>query len=467
LARTYASNASMTNRRAERAGIDALEARTLAAAVLQRIERDRAYADVALDAVLRTSRLDTRDRALATRLVYGTLAWQGRLDWHLAALARREPAALDPPLRTVLRLGLYQILFLDRIPAHAAVATSVDLAKRLAPAGAGLVNAVLRRAVRERTALPLPDPVTAPVRHLAVAFSHPEWLVAHWRERFGDADLRALLAADNQAAPTVLRARRSGRDALIARLSAAGVGAEPCRFAPDAVRVSAAAPHALAGYAAGAFSVQSEASQLVVLLLDPQPGMRVLDACAAPGGKVTYIADLMGDRGLIVALDRRRRGAQVIARAARRLTLGAIATTVADARCASRVLRDVLFDRILVDAPCSGLGTLRAHPEVRWTRTPTDLVRLAALQRDILEGVTPLLRPGGVLVYATCTIGDEENEGVVRAWLAGHSDLATEDAAQHLPRPAAGLLDRWGALRTLPHRDGLDGFYAVRVRRLA
>ena len=457
----------MTDRRAERTGTEALEARALAAAVLQRIEHDRAYADVALDAALRTSRLDGRDRALATRLVYGTLAWQGRLDWHLAALTRREPAALDPPLRIALRLGLYQILFLDRIPAHAAVATSVDLAKRLAPAGAGLVNAVLRRAVRERAALPLPDPVAAPVRHLAVAFSHPEWLVARWREHLDDADLRALLAANNQAAPTVLRARLGGRDALIARLSAAGVGAEACRFAPEAVRVSAAAPHALAGYAAGAFSVQSEASQLVVLLLDPRPGMRVLDACAAPGGKASYIAEIMGDRGLVVALDQRRRGAHAVARTARRLRLGVVAAVVADARCAPRVLRDGLFDRILVDAPCSGLGTLRAHPEVRWTRTPADIVRLAALQREILEGVTPLLSPGGVLVYATCTIADEENEDVVRAWLASHRDLRTEDAAQHLPAPAVGLVDASGALRTLPHRDGLDGFYAVCVRRVA
>ena len=456
----------MTDARAERAGTDALAARALAAAVLQRTECDRAYADVTLDAALRASRLDARDRALATRLIYGTLAWQGRLDWHLATLARRDPATLDPALRVVLRLGLYQILLLDRIPAHAAVATSVDLAKRLAPAAAGLVNAVLRRAVRERGALPLPDPAAAPVHHLAVAFSHPEWLVARWRERFADAELRALLAADNLAAPTVLRARAGGRDALIARLSAAGIGAEACCFAPEAVRVSAVAPHALPGYAAGAFSVQSEASQLVVLLLDPQPGMRVLDACAAPGGKTTYIAELVGDRGLVVSLDARRRGAFAVARAARRLGLGHTAAAVADARSAAHVLRG-RFDRILVDAPCTGLGTLRAHPEVRWTRTPADITRLAVLQREILDGVTPLLSPGGVLVYATCTIADEENEGVARAWLASHRELAAEDAAVHLPAPAAGLVDASGALRTFPHRDGLDGFYAVRVRRVA
>jgi 16S rRNA (cytosine967-C5)-methyltransferase len=456
----------MTDARAERSGSDALAARALAAAVLQRIECDRAYADVTLDAALRESRLDARDRALATRLVYGTLAWQGRLDWHLATLARRDPTTLDPALRVVLRLGLYQILLLDRIPAHAAVATSVDLAKQLAPAAAGLVNAVLRRAVRERGALALPDPAAAPVCHLAVAFSHPEWLVARWHERFTAAELRALLAANNLAAPTVLRARVGSRDTLIARLSAAGASAEACRFAPEAVRVSAVAPHALPDYAAGVFDVQSEASQLVVLLLDPQPGTRVLDACAAPGGKATYAAELTGDRGLVVALDRRRRGAFAVARAARRLGLAGIAAAVADARSATRVLRG-RFDRILVDAPCSGLGTLRAHPEVRWTRTPADIARLAGLQREILEGVTPLLSPGGVLVYATCTIADEENEDVVHAWLAGHRELAVEHAAPHLPAPAAGLVDASGALRTLPHRDDLDGFYAVRVRRVA
>jgi 16S rRNA (cytosine967-C5)-methyltransferase len=307
--------------------------------------------------------------------------------------------------------------------------------------------------------------VTDPLEHLAIAHSHPRWLVERWQRRFGD-DVRRLLAADNEAAPTVLRARPGDRDGLITRLTAAGVACEPGRFAPDAVRVQAASdPHALPGWSDGAFSVQEEASQLVTWLLDPEPGMRVLDACAAPGGKSAHAAERMRDEGTIVAGDRRRQGAATIARNARRLGLHAILPIVLDARTADATLGRASFDRILVDAPCSGLGTLRAHPEIRWRRTPDDLGRFAATQRRILDAVTRRLRPGGVIVYSTCTLTDEENVEVVEAWLAAHPQLRRERAETVLPPAARALVDETGALQTLPHRDGLDGFFAVRVRR--
>jgi 16S rRNA (cytosine967-C5)-methyltransferase len=447
------------------AGRDALAARYIALTVLRRVERDSAYADVALDAALAERALAQRDRGLATRLVYGTLAWQGLLDWHLSRLAGREPQRLALPVRALLRLGLYQLLHLDRIPAHAAVSTSVDLAKRVAPAAAGLVNAVLRRAVRERATLPVPD-TADPVRHLAVTLSHPEWLVARWHAQLGDAETRLLLAADNEIAPTILRARRGERERLLATLTRAGVAAAPTRYAPDGVRVEAVAPHALPGYAEGTFAVQSEASQLVGCLLAPPRGARVLDVCAAPGGKAFYLAELIGRSGSVLALDQRQRGASVVAAGARRLGLTNLAAMVADARRLPLAATGQ-FDCVLVDAPCSGLGTLRAHPEVRWSRVPEDLCRLAALQAQLLATATAQLRPGGALVYATCTISPEENEGVVEPWLAAHPELEREDAAAHLPPQAAAHVDASGALRTFPHRDGLDGFYAVRVRRRA
>ena len=440
-----------------------LGARDLAAAVLERVERDRAYADVALATALAASTLDPRDRGFAARLVYGTLAWQGRLDWYVAALAGRDPTRLEASVRVILRLGLYQLLMLDRVPAHAAVDSSVELAKRLAPKAAGLVNAVLRRAIREARRAPLPDPDADPAAHLAIALSHPQWLVERWLGRFGRAAARALLAADNEAAPTVLRARHGERDQLLARLADAGIAAEPGRFAPDAIRVGMVAPHGLEDYARGELSVQSEASQLVALLLGVEPGMRVLDACAAPGGKTGYLAELVGPAGRVVAIDQRRRGGAAIAGVARRLGLANVDVVALDARRAGRALRTG-FDRILVDAPCSGLGTLRSHPEVRWTRTPADVTRLATLQHEILTRVTPLLGAGGVLVYATCTIMPAENEGVVQRWLAAHPELAIEAAGGSLPAAAAGLVDETGALRTFPHRDDLDGFYAIRVR---
>jgi 16S rRNA (cytosine967-C5)-methyltransferase len=445
---------------------DVLAARALALDVLLRVHGGPVHADATLAEALAASRLSTRDRALATRLVYGALAWQGRLDWHLAGSLTRGVETLDPAVLLVLRLGLYQILLLDRVPDHAAVATSVDLVKRRVPAAAGLVNAVLRRAIRERERpLDLPDADDEPAAHLAIALSHPRWLVERWLARFGRAATRALLAADNDPAPTVLRARPGERDALAARLAGAGVACEPGRFAPHAVHVDAVDPHALPGFVAGGFSVQGEASQLIPLLLDPRPGMRVLDACAAPGGKTAALAELMDDRGTVVAVDHRRRGARAIARNAARLRLRSIAPLVLDARTAATALAPGSFVRVLVDAPCTGFGTLRAHPEIRWRRGPADVARLAAQQRAILEAVTPLVAPAGVLVYATCTLVDEENEDVVRAWLAAHPELVRERADEHLPESARPLVDASGALVTLPHRDGLDGFYAVRVRR--
>jgi 16S rRNA (cytosine967-C5)-methyltransferase len=448
-----------------RGSTDPLAARALALDVLLRIEKESVHADVTLAAALTASGLSTRDRALATRLVYGTLAWQGRLDWQLAHLANREPTTLDAHVRATLRLGLLQIDLLDRIPDHAAVTTSVELAKRHVPAASGLVNAVLRRATRERHHLPLPDPTVDPAAHLAIALSHPRWLVERWQARFQPGELRELLTADNEAAPTVLRARPGDRDALVARLTAAGVACEAGRFGPDAVRVQAVDPHGLPGWAEGAFSVQSEASQLVAHLLAPKPGLRVLDACAAPGGKTTYVADLMSDRGLIVALDHRRRGARAVAANAKRLGLRSIAALALDAGAADAAFGDRTFDRVLVDAPCSGLGTLRAHPEIRWRRQPADLVRLATQQRRILEAVTPLVKPEGVIVYATCTLTDEENEGVVAAWLEAHPELGRERAEAYVPEAARILVDAGGSLRTFPHRDDLDGFFAVRIRR--
>ena len=447
-----------------REGDDALTARALALDVLLRVQGGTVHADATLADALAASGLSTRDRALASRLVYGTLAWQARLDWHLTRWTARPLPTLDPAVLVVLRLGAYQLLMLDRVPDHAAVATSVDLAKARLPAAAGLVNAVLRRAVRERGQVALPDPEREPAAHLGIALSHPEWLVERWLARFGPEATRALLAADNEPAPTVLRARPGGRDELIARLAAAGLACEPGRFAPDAVRVDAVDPHALPGFAAGEFSVQGEASQLVALLLDARPGTRVLDACAAPGGKTTALAERMEDRGMVVALDHRPRGARAIARNAARLRLRGIAPVVLDARAAAAAFAPRSFVRILVDAPCSGFGTLRAHPEIRWRRGPADVARLAAQQRAILDAVTPLLEPGGVLVYATCSLLDEENEDVVRAWLAAHPELVRERADEHLPDTARALVDASGALVTLPHRDGLDGFYAVRVR---
>jgi 16S rRNA (cytosine967-C5)-methyltransferase len=436
-------------------------AREVAHGVLVRVETTAAFADVLLADRLAATPLAPEDRALATRLVYGTLAWQGRLDHHLAPLLRTPLASLDPGVRAALRLGLFQLLLLDRVPAYAAVDASVSLARSAARGAAGLVNAVLRRAVRIGVRnLPLPDPAVDPIERLAVEWSHPRWLVERWHAEVGD-DLPALLAADNGMAPTAVRANRlrTTRDALRAELAAAGVDTAPARWAPDGLLVArgAARLRALPAWREGRFAFQAEASQLVVPLLGVEPGARVLDACAAPGGKTMHAAEQVGDEGRVVALDPRAAAIARLRIEAGRLGARRVLALAGDAR--RPPLLAAGFDAVLVDAPCTGLGTLRRHPELRWRRRPGDVERLAHLQQAILDGVAPLVRPGGVLVYAVCTLTREENEDAVARFRARHPRFVPERA----PIPPE-LATPDGFLRTWPHRHGLDGFFAARLR---
>jgi 16S rRNA (cytosine967-C5)-methyltransferase len=425
-----------------------------------------AFADAELAASLTRVTLEPRDRALATRLVYGTLAWQGYLDHAIRSLGR-SPERLDVEVRALLRLALFQLAKLSRVPEFAAVDTAVELAKEFRRgAASGLVNALLRGFLRRGRAVPLPDEAGDPIGRLAVEESHPRWLVERWCAELGRAETAALLAADNEAAPTVLRAnrRRIERDALVRQLSTAGIAAEPTRFSPDGVIVQPGRdPSLLPGHAEGLFTLQGEASQLVARLLDLAPATRVLDACAAPGGKATQIGESL-DSGLLVAVDRNRAGPQHLSAAARRLGTTRVAALHADATLLP-LRESALFDAVLLDAPCSGTGTLRQHPEIRWRRDPDQLPRLAALQERLLAAAAARVRPGGSLVYATCALIARENEGVVERLLAARSDFAIEDAACFLPASARELVDGAGFLRTWPHRGGLDGFFAARLKR--
>ncbi len=441
------------------------DARYLAWDVLIAVEGG-AFADAALARRLRSARLDTRDRALAVRLVYGTLAWQAYLD-HIIAAHGRPPAQLDPPIRTLLRMALFQLTKLSRVPDFAVVDTAVELSKGFRRgAASGLVNALLRRFLREerRVSLPATDDLAG---HLAVALSHPRWLVDRWLSEYGRAEAEALLRANNEPAPTVIRVNRLRADRQVVRSSLldAGVAARLTVFSPDGIIIeSAIDATALPGYAAGMFTVQSEASQLVAHLLGVEPGAAVLDACAAPGGKATHVAERLGDRGRVVALDRNLHGLENLRRMTRRLGLVSVAVVRADAS-ALPLRPEQQFDAVLLDAPCSGLGTLRQHPEIRWRRTPAQLAELGAAQLRLLAALAPRVCVGGALVYATCTLATVENEEVVHGFLASHPDFVFDDPSPWLPPPARRLVDRQRFLRTLPHRDGLDGFFAVRLKR--
>jgi len=396
---------------------DVSPARRAAHRVIVRTLQEGAYADRALRGEARD--LAPRDRALAKQLAFGAVQRRLTLDWVLAGRVpqRRE---LEPAVRAALHLGLLQLLFLDGVAEHAAVGEAVELAKP--SPGHRLVNAVLRRVAREGVELP----GDATPRDAAITHSHPEWLVRRWWDELGPAETRALLAADNAPAPLTLRI-----NTLVTGEPPAGV---PGRREGDAFVVEGGADlERHPGWLAGAFLVQSLASQRVGLTVDPQPGERVLDLCAAPGGKTTHLAALMGGEGEVVAVERHPGRADALRRTCERLRAPNVTVVTGDALAFRD--RDG-FDRVLLDPPCSGLGTLRSHPDLRWRAAPERIEELARLQDRLLDAARTNLRPEGVLTYSVCTISRAEER------LRGS--------------------ERW---RTLPSHDGSDGFYTARDGR--
>lgn len=444
--------------------------RKLATEILTKVDTRKAYADVLLDHTIKSAALDDRDRALLTELIYGTLRWRGRLDPCLNESIRGSLEETDPFIRNLLRLTLYQLDFLDRIPDYAAVNEAVKVAKTHGGRrAAGFVNGVLRNVVREKRAIIPPEPAERRVEDFAEYWSHPKWLVQRWLQYFGSEEITALLKANNDEAPLVLRTNRTRgtRETLLDLFGTQGVKAVPCSWSPEGIVIRSGGPvDQLPGFQAGLFQVQGEASQLVVYLLDPKPGERILDACSAPGGKTTHIAEFMDDRGHIIAIDISAKGIRRVEQNARRLGLTSIQALRADLTRGLTIPLDESYDRILVDAPCSGFGTLRSHPEIKWTRSESDIRRLSQLQKKLLIRAASYLKPGGVLVYSTCTLIEDENEKVVEDFLKYQEGFVLEEAAGYLPDQAKSLL-RGSYFMAWPHRHDTDGFFAARLRKVA
>lgn len=434
-------------------------ARACAYAVLRRVFEDGAYADRALRAASETYELDARDRALAMRLAYGAVQRRGTLDYLIERLAGRPPRRLDAPLLAALRLGLYELLYLAGAPDRAVVADAVELSKR-AGRGHGLVNAVLRRATRDGQAL-LGELGEETAARAAVKHSHPEWIAALWWEMLGAQQARALLAADNEPAELALRANTLSTDAA-ALAAALPLASHRDPELPEALVLDGPLDlHGSPLWRAGACVAQSRAAMLPARVLAPQAGERVLDLCAAPGGKSTHLAALMEDRGEVLAVERNPRRAAGLQRAVRRLRASCVRVQLGDARQA--LTHERPFDRVLVDPPCSGLGTLQARPDLRWRVRPEQVDELVQTQAAILAAGAAVLRPGGVLVYSTCTISPAENEHQIAAFLQSHPDFELDELAPH---PALGTRVMDGhALLTLPHRDRTAGFFVARLRR--
>jgi 16S rRNA (cytosine967-C5)-methyltransferase len=436
-------------------------ARRCAFTVLRRVFEQGAWADRALRGETERLALEPRDLALATQLSYGAVQRRLTLDHLIVALAGRPLDELEAPVVAALRLGIFQLAFLDRVPAHAAVGESVQLAKEASRGGAGLVNAVLRRAARDARelvdALGDATPAQAALRH-----SHPQWIAELWFDALGADAARALLEAGNRPAEASLRANtlRIAPAELLDRLP---VGAHAAPGLPEGLVLDAPFDaHGSGLWHEGLYMPQSRVAMTVGRLLAPAPGERVLDLCAAPGGKTTHLAALMEDRGEIVAVEHHRGRADALQRTAQRMGAGCVRVVHADASVWDEA---AAYDRVLVDPPCSDLGTLASRPDVRWRKTPEQVERLAREQAAILRAGADSVRPGGTLVYATCTISPRENEGVVTTFLEEHPDFTADDLRDDLPVWQHPCVPRF--LLTLPHRDATEGFFIARLRRAA
>jgi 16S rRNA (cytosine967-C5)-methyltransferase len=448
--------------------MSAADPRQVAFEVLRRVDQG-AYADLTLDARLNRGGMAQRDRALATELVYGVLRQRGRLDFALSRFCQRPLTQLEADLLALLRLGAYQLLCLDRVPARAAVHESVELARRIGLERlTGFINGVLRSLDRGRDTILWPDPEGDQLSYLVDGLSLPPWLAKRWLAELGAELAQGLGEAFLQPPPFTLRANtlKIGRDELLEAFGEAGHIVTPTGYAPDGLVLTERGNAPLPGADQGWFQVQDEASMLIAHLLQPQEGEAILDGCAAPGGKTTQIAALTANASRIFALDLHPKRLELVRQGAARLGCQGIESRVWDLTRPPHFLADASFDRVLIDAPCSGFGVLRRNPESRWRRTEAEIIELARLQGQMLNNVASLLRPGGVLVYSLCTITPEETEGVVEAFLAQHSDYQREDLRPLVPADWQPLLDERGALRTFPHKHGgMDAFYAVRLRR--
>lgn len=434
-------------------------ARDAALSALLVVDRGRTGAQEALARALRDGRVaDPRDRALATMLVFGTLRWRLRLDAALSVFAHRGLGRLDPATLTILRLGAFQLLFLDRIPARAAVSAAVAQTRQHADERrSGFVNAVLRSMSREPARTAPPEGVTAP--DLSVRFSLPRWVVERWLEAHGVEQTQALCEAYATPAPSVVRLRMTAE----AREQVARWISEQ----PDIVAVPGVEPFALrlsggldpllaAPFEQGLWVAQDEGAQRITRVLDTQPGERVLDLCAGSGVKTTYLAEIVGSRGRVTAADLRAPKLDRLLELAERWQVADRVTTVALDATTPLPFDDGAFDRILIDAPCTGLGTIRRRPEIKWRRSPADAVSRARTQLAMLQGAASKVRPGGTLLYAVCTFTREECEGVVERLLAEREDLVVS--------PPAGA-EPSGFLRTSPQADDMDGFFMARLTR--
>ena len=441
--------------------------------VLTQVDRRDRTLDQVLEKILASAGLEEkRDRALLNALVLGVLRWRGRLDFIIDHCSHTPLEKIDPPVLHALRLALFQIVFLDRIPPSAAVNTSVELLKPIAPNWVvRFANAVLRRAARDWNHIPLPDESAAPAAAIAVRKSFPRWLVQRWLDRYGPEDTVRRCDLLNSIPPITLRTNtlRTTRPALLSALADEAKTVEPTAIAPDGIRMTSPERPVseMTVFRQGWFQVQDEAAQLVTLLLPLQPGNKVLDACAGQGGKTGHLAQLLGSRGSIVALDNSQVRLERLAGQMQRMGTTDVHVAACDLLDGSDLKSHGSFDRILLDAPCSGLGVLRRNPDAKWKIEESMLARFSRNQATLLENLSRLVNPRGYLVYAVCSSEPEEGKLVVDRFLRRHPHFCIDNPSARLPAKAAALVVADGTFSTDRCLESMDGFFAACFRRMA
>ena len=446
-------------------------AREAALRALVGIDEKNAYAQSARDRILDSCDLDTRDRAFCTQLIFGVTKHKKTIDHIIRTFSTRPIRKMDPVTRNTLRLGVYQIYCLEQIPSHAAVYECVALAKKYAHVGsAGFVNAVLRSLLRNPDAIRFPDYAQETVSHISLKHSHPEWLVSRWIKRFGPEETERLCQVNNEEPSVTIRTNtlKITRDALVLKLRREGFEAVPSDLVDEAIEVGSTGDlfnHEL--YSSGMFIAQDIASMLVSYVLSPKPNEHVMDLAAAPGGKTTHIAQLMGDRGQIIACDVHEHRLALISENLQRLGILSVKPMICDSRRLPDDIGAREFDKVLLDAACSGTGVLRRRADLRWQRTDEDLRDLVALQRELLESAAHLVKPGGVLVHSTCSIEPEENSEQICDFLKEHIEFSKDHAEPYLPAGFRMAFPDQGKpfVNTYPHTHGIDGFFIARLTR--
>ena len=436
--------------------------RGTAVKILDRIERTDSYLDKLLDHEMKHTDLSGQDKALLYELVHGVVRWMGRLDWILSGFYKGQFSKAIPVLKNALRVALYQVMFLDKIPEYAIVNEAVDFVKKLqGQKPADITNAVLRNIIRSKNGLRYPDPNENLISYLAAYYSHPTWLAKRWVERYGRENVEALMNANNERPVLTLRINqlKVDRQEFESLLQSVNLKYAIGTFSKDFYRLQILTNiQSWQYFAEGYFAIQDESTGMPCLLLDVKPGMRVLDMCAAPGGKSAYIADLMSNSGEIVSLDKFESRVKLMQANLDRLGVSIVKFVTADAL----EYEDDLFDRVLLDAPCSGLGTLSKKPDIKWKRDLLDIKKLTPLQSDLLQKASEMVKPGGAVVYSTCTIEPEENYEIITKFLLENPNFALDDASNFVDK---SIVDENGCIQSLPHRDKMDGAFSARLIR--